>query len=561
MIAIRMIAIQTIGRREKFPASTTTGRKSFSRGVRESRITLLVASLLLFFACPVTAYPMVAVSGPIPISQEATESHVGHDHNGHTHRAPMRSGPPSSRQSEWPTWEDIWRVFSLQDYNVRIVLFGVTMLGCAAGMVGSFTLLRKRALMGDAISHSTLPGIAIAFMIAVFLGYEQKSLIFIQAGATISGLAGVATILAMSRLTRLKEDTALGSVLGVFFGFGVVLLGITQQMSGSSTGLDSYVYGKTASMGILDAKLIAGAAFICILTSLLLFKELKLLCFDDDFAGSRGFPVTAIDMCLMAMVVVVVIVGQQAVGLILMIALLITPAAAARFWTERLGRMFFISGAIGAIGGLLGAGASALFSKLPSGAMIVLVCTAMFFFSMIFGSARGILVRLRTRFRVNRTVARQHLLRALFELLEGSSPSDSASVATSTAPKQSISFESILKQRSWSKHQLQKEIRRSQSDEYVQWVGDRLTLTRRGKTEAARLTRQHRLWELYLINYAEIAPSRVDRAADHIEHVLEPETVSELELLLKQEQASIPASPHQLAGSADGLSSTDGDNR
>ena len=458
----------------------------------------------------------------------------------------------ATRSSEWPTWDDIARVFSLRDYNIRVVILGTTLLGCAGGMVGSFTLLRKRALMGDALSHATLPGIAVAFLLGSYLGWNSKSMLLLQLGATVSGLLGVATILAMSRLTRLKEDTALGSVLSVFFGAGVALLGVIQQMRmGSAAGLESFVYGKAASMTIADTKLIAVAAAICIVACLLLFKELKLLCFDDDFAGSRGFPVTGLDMGLMAMVVLVVIVGQQAVGLILMIAFLIIPATAARFWTERLGRMFLVSGAIGAASGMLGAGVSALFSKLPSGAMIVLVATFMFVVSLVFGSARGLLVRARTRGRVNRTVARHHLLRAMYELMEeGGSDGGRESTEVATNRGQSISLEDLLSKRSWSKKRLLREIQRCQADELVQPVGDRLKLTRRGTAEAVRLTRQHRLWELYLITYAEFATSRVDHAADRIEHVLEPEIIDELESLLDRETKSIPESPHDLSDSA-----------
>lgn len=453
----------------------------------------------------------------------------------------------AGRNAGLPSLGDVVRVLSLRDYNVRIVIFGTMLLGCAAGMVGSFTLLRKRALIGDALSHATLPGIVFAYLLATYLGFNGKSLLVLQLGATLSGLLGVVTILAMSRMTRLKEDTALGAVLSVFFGAGVALLSISQQMqTGSSAGLESFVYGKAASMGMADTRLIAIAAVVCIVGCLLLFKELKLLCFDDDFAGSRGFPITLLDMALMAMVVIVVIVGQQAVGLILMIALLIIPAAAARFWTERLGKMFLISGGIGAISGFLGAGVSALFDDLPSGAMIVLVCALMFLFSLVFGAARGLLVRARTRRQVNRTVSRHHLLRALYELLEGVSDDP----ALSDGAVQSVQLDELLHKRSWSRRRLLQEIRRSQEDELVQWVGDRLKLTRRGKIEAARLTRQHRLWELYLLTYAEFATSRVDHAADHIEHVLEPEIVAELETLLERETMPIPDSPHDLSDSA-----------
>ncbi|MAT15771.1 MAG: iron ABC transporter, partial [Planctomyces sp.] len=381
-------------------------------------------------------------------------------------------------------WTNIVRILSLRDYNVRVVVFGTTLLGCAAGMVGSFTLLRKRALMGDALSHATLPGICLAFIITANMGGSGKSLLVLLAGATVTGLLGVGMILTMNRFTRLKEDTALGAVLSVFFGGGIALLGIVQQMkSGHAAGLESFIYGKTASMGMADIQLISIAALICIISALFLFKELKLLCFDDDFASSRGFPVLFLDIWLMVLVVIVTIVGLQAVGLILMVALLIIPAAAARFWTEKLGPMFFISGGIGALSGWLGAATSAIFSRLPSGAMIVLVCTAMFGISMIFGRKRGLVVRLNKRAKLNRSTRRQHLLRAMFELSEQSTTIDQDN-APETWP--AVNIDDLVRKRSWSRNRLWKEIRYAQMDGLVTWVGDQVRLNKRGALEAAR---------------------------------------------------------------------------
>ena len=202
--------------------------------------------------------------------------------------------------------------------------------------------------------------------------------------------------------------------------------------------------------------------------------------------------------------------------------------------------MFVISGALGAAGGMAGAGISALFSKLPSGAMIVLVCTVFFAFSLLFGTARGVVVRVRRRWRLNRGVDRQHLLRAAYELLESSSGQ------TLAAESGTVQIDDLLAKRSWSSGRLSRELRRSRRAGLVETSGDSVRLTETGLSEAVRLTRQHRLWELYLITYADIAPSRVDRDADDIEHVLEPELISELETLLAR-NGDVPASPHELS--------------
>jgi len=453
----------------------------------------------------------------------------------------------TDRTIVWPAWEQWQRIALLKDYNSRIVILGTALLGAAAGIVGSFTLLRKRALMGDALSHATLPGIGLAFIIATAAGADGKSLSVLLPGATLTGLIGVGAILLIRNLTRLKEDAALGIVLSVFFGAGVSLLGVIQQMkTGHAAGLEAFVYGKTASMRAGDAMLTGGATSLCVIVCLMLFKELKLLCFDEGFAGSRGLPIVRLDMVLMALVVVVAIVGLQAVGLILMIALLVIPAAAARFWTEEMWKMALIASMLGAAGGMLGAAMSALFSRLPSGAMIVLVCSLFFLASLVFGTARGVLVRWVRRTQLNRRVHRQHVLRAMYEILESSA---SAAHVDRTGVHAGIPISKLLSMRSWSARRLRHEIRRAERAGFVTGLdNEQVCLTESGFGEAARLTRQHRLWELYLINYADIAPGNVDRDADAIEHVLDPDIVSELEALLHQQQrdARVPASPHEL---------------
>ena len=454
----------------------------------------------------------------------------------------------SEETFEWPAWEDWRRVLLLADYNTRIVTLGAMLLGCAGGIVGSFTLLRKRALMGDALSHATLPGIGLAFIVATYLGLEGKSLGILLLGATFTGLLGVGAILLLRNLTRLKEDTALGAVLSVFFGAGIAILGVIQDMqTGHAAGLESFIYGKTASMIAQDTTLIAITALACIILCLAFFKHFKLLCFDEAFAASQGMRVVLLDLTLMALVVAVCIVGLQAVGLILMIALLVIPAAAARFWTQRMATMIVISAALGAVGGMVGAGASALFSKLPSGAMIVLVCAGFFLFSMVFGPARGILMRWARRVQLNRSIDRQHLLRAVYEVLDIAGQGNSAKDQTSGTS--SASFTDVWERRSWSPRRLRSAIARAERDGLVAETNGRLSLTEEGMLEAARLTRQHRLWELYLINYAEIAPSRVDHDADALEHVLEPQVVARLEALLDQTAEAVPDSPHELTQS------------
>jgi manganese/zinc/iron transport system permease protein len=433
----------------------------------------------------------------------------------------------------WPRPAEVWQVLTLADYNTRVVILGTACLGLAAGMIGTFMLLRRRALLGDALSHATLPGIALAFMVMVSLGGAGKNLPGLLLGATITGLLGVGCILVIRSFTRLKEDAALGIVLSVFFGLGVAALAIVQQMdTGSAAGLESFIYGKTASMLRSDALVMAGCAILVAVVCALLFKELMLICFDQGFAGTQGWPVGMLDLLLMALVTLVTVVGLQAVGLILVLAMLIIPPAAARFWTDRLSSMFIISAAIGALSGMIGAGASALFQRLPAGAVIVLVAAGFFTISMLLGSARGVLGRVWRRHALERSIARQNLLRSAYELVEDD-------------PAGPIPADALLGRRSWSAGQLAGCLRRAESRGLLRRTGQGIFFTPAGLEEARRVVRNHRLWEIYLIRYADVAPSQVDHGADLIEHILGHDLVAELQAALESND-HLPASPHAL---------------
>jgi manganese/zinc/iron transport system permease protein len=435
-------------------------------------------------------------------------------------------------------WQGLVRVLSLSDYNTRVVVLGTVALGIAAGLIGCFTLLRKRALVGDALAHATLPGIALAFAWGAGYSSNGKSLVLLLIGAAGSGLLGVAGIGYLRYAVRLREDAALGIVLSVFFGAGVALIGVLQKVSNRMAGLEAYIYGKAASMVALEAWVIFATAVMCIVVTSLLFKEWKILCFDEGFAGSRGYPTKLLDVVLMTVVVLVTIVGIKAVGLVLMIALLIIPAVSARFWTDQLGWLTIVSAGIGATSCFTGALLSAFLPRLPSGPMIVLVAAGMFAVSFAVGRKRGLLVRSMRRIQMDRRMEREHLLREMFEHQERSQQTQEL------AP---ISVDKLLAERSWGRRQLNQAIERAARDEYVRRdANHNLVLTARGMTEAARLAREHRLWELYLITHADVAPSRVDHEADRIEHVLEPELIAELEMLLgaTPEAKSVPPNPH-----------------
>ena len=444
-----------------------------------------------------------------------------------------------------PELADIWNVLFLRDYNTRLVVICTMLLGCACGLMGGFLLLRKRSLMGDTLSHATLPGVGLSFMLAVALGGDGKSLPILLAGAAITGVIGCAAVLFIREQTRIKDDAAMGIVLSVFFGAGIAILGVIQTMpEGSAADLESFIYGKTASMVMSDFQILVFVTICVITCSLLLFKEFRLLCFDETFAAALGWPVKFLDILLLALITAVTVTGLQAVGLILIIAFLITPAAAARFWTNQLDRMLVLSALIGGASGWLGASLSAFIPRLPAGAVIVLVAALFFVVSMLIGTERGVMIRFLRQSQLKKRMGRQHLLRALYEILEGGRDTEELNIRT-------VPFRQIRGRRTWSDTQLRDYIRRAYNDGLVEAPNkvDSILLTKTGLAEAAQVTRNHRLWEMYLIEYADVATSRVDRDADMVEHVLGEKMVTRLENKLQAYRSAgslVPQSPHPI---------------
>ena len=299
----------------------------------------------------------------------------------------------------------------ITDPNFLWVLGGTTLLGVSSGAIGSFAFLRKRGLVGDVFAHAALPGICIAFMLT---GLKHPLILLL--GAIATGILASLAINGIVRHTRIKEDTALGLVLSVFFGAGIVLLTLIQQSgAGNQSGLDKFLFGQAASLVDEDLVVTGSVSALLLLLCALFFKELKLLCFDAGFGRSLGFPMGAIDLLLMTMLVVGVVIGLQAAGVVLMAALIITPAAAARYWTDRLDRMVVLSALLGGVSGALGTVISAFSFHLPTGPLIVLAATAVFLFSLVFAPRRGLLAQALNLAKNRARTARENLLRLLYE--------------------------------------------------------------------------------------------------------------------------------------------------
>ncbi|XWN31546.1 MAG: metal ABC transporter permease [Devosia sp.] len=299
-------------------------------------------------------------------------------------------------------------------YNAALVGVGAALLGFAAGAAGTFLFLRKRALVSDAVAHATLPGVGLAFIVMVAMGADGRNLIGLLAGSALTAFIGLLLVEWITARTRLSEDAAIGAVLSVFFGAGIVLLTVIQSMSsGRQAGLESFLLGSTAGMLFQDALVIAIGGSLTVLATLLFRRPMTLVAFDPQYAASVGINVSRTDLIMMALVMAVTVIGLKLVGLILVVAMLIIPPVTARFWTERSDTVIWLAGVVGGVSGYVGAAWSASAPALPTGPIIVLVCAGLFAFSFLFAPARGVLAAALRHRRFQRRVHHRQGLLAL----------------------------------------------------------------------------------------------------------------------------------------------------
>jgi manganese/zinc/iron transport system permease protein len=415
------------------------------------------------------------------------------------------------------------RFLSLADANVRFVLLGSLLIGATGGMLGSFAVLRRRSLLGDALAHAALPGVALAY-----LATGSKALPVLLVGATLAGIVGVLAIQFITQFTRIKADSAIGIVLSVFFGIGIVLLTHIQRSgSGNQSGLDKFLFGQAASMVGDDLVVMTSLTAIIMLAVLAFYKEFKALIFDPGFLSALGFSARRVDALLMGLIVLTVMVGLQAVGVVLIAAMLITPAVAARFWSERLGTMVVVSTVFGGVAGAVGTFISSLAPRIPTGPVMVLVATFFFVVSAICAPRRGALARWRRHRQNASREQRHHFLRAHVEL----SDKERRGIFASS---------SLAAELGWKASRVERLGRKLARQGYVRRSGGRWELTEKGFEEGVFIVKSHRLWEHYLYHRSILDADHVDRPADEVEHLLTPEIIAHLEQIVAEERGINP---------------------
>ena len=407
---------------------------------------------------------------------------------------------------------DLTYFFSFQDANINNVLLGTLILGFTSGIAGVLVILSKKTLIVDAVSHSVLPGICIGFL---FTGVKNP--IYIITGGIISGGFAVYLVDWISRISRIKKDASIAITLSVLFSAGVILLNIIQHSGNSNqSGLTDFLFGKAATIIESDLYVFGAIGAIVILIIILFYQHFKIALFDIGFAKTIGLNEKLIQSLISGLIIISTAIGIQTVGIILMSALIITPASSALFWTNNFKKSIILSGIFACSGSIAGVFISFLSSDMPTGPWIIVMLSSIALFSAFF-SKKGILTKKIKIFKNKRKMLSDNLLKAIYKIYENEKYSNKGKTLSEISDEHPISIAD-----------LQKGIKILKSKKQIANSNGLWQLTKKGVDEAKRIVRAHNLWELYMENFMQIQPDHVHDSAESIEHILTPKLEAEL---------------------------------
>ncbi|PSR07459.1 MAG: zinc ABC transporter permease [Bacteroidetes bacterium] len=405
------------------------------------------------------------------------------------------------------------------------VLVGTTLLAASSSVVGAFSYLKGQSLVGDAIAHALLPGVVLAFILG---GIRNSS--FLILGALISGLLAHYGIGYLENKTKLKSDTAVSLVLSTFFGFGIMLMSYIQRTGqGQQAGLERFLLGKAAAITMQDIYIFSALALVLIIGVGLFYKGFQLMTFNEDFAHAIGLPMPLIRFTFTVLTVLAITIGIQTVGVVLMAALLITPSAAARVWTNSLPAMLALAASFAGVAAIMGTYISSVLPKMPTGPWVVLVLAFFGFSSLLFAPKRGWFSKQRRAKANQRKTIRENVLKLLFQQEE------------QRGLPALLSIEEIQGIREMRLDRLTSTLKELKNRLLIIDHGGSYGLTELGRGEGRRVVRLHRLWELYLTERLGMAADHIHPQAETMEHVITPE----IEELLVKELGNPEVDPHQ----------------
>lgn len=412
---------------------------------------------------------------------------------------------------------EILHFFTFTDPNIRYVVLGTMLLTGSAAVVGAFALLKKKALLGDATAHAVFPGICLVFMIT-----GSKHPLYMMLGAFATGWLALLLIDLLIKHSKIQEDIATTLLLAITFGTGTFLLSLIQNSANTAqVGLSHYFFGKAAALVSTDVYSLSVLNIIIALTIISFFKEFSLITFDRAFAKSLNLPVSWLDFIFTSLMVLTIILGVRTVGIVLISAMLITPPAAASFWTDRLGMMVFIAAVIGMLSGLIGSFISYTLPGMPTGPWIVLIATSLAYISFLFAPGKGLIAKRIRHARHKRKILHENILKLFYEL-----------VAQKGDVFACHSLAELISHRPIPRNKLRQGLKSLTQRSLLYHQGTTWSFTGAGKHASEQVIEKHRLWKSYLQDYVKEQPRTTDENAELIEHVLTPEVMEELQGLL-----------------------------
>lgn len=415
--------------------------------------------------------------------------------------------------------EQLGALMRLEDVTLRTALLGFTLLGLQSGLLGSFMLVRRMAMVGDTLAHAVLPGIVLGFCWNL-----SKDPVPILVGAGLMAWLGMSTVEAIKRHTPLKADAALALMLSGCYGFGAFLISCLQKHPlGAKAGLDRLLFGQAAALGTQDLWLMASGLVALLLLLGLCYKELLTTSFDPVFAQSLGLHLHWVNKALMGILGFTLIVALQAVGAILLSALFILPAATAYLLTRSFKKLLLLAMGLAVCSGWLGTIGSFMVPKMPTGPCVVLVAGVFFFIVFTLSPLHGWLPQWQRHRKQHLKATRENTLKQLYNFLQARNDQG--------LPIQSLAHHLGLTPRK-AQRLVRPLIRRQLLmvlNPDAPWVERFVQLSPEGLQAARSIIRKHRLWELYLTHQAAIAPDHVHDDAETIEHVLGESLVRDLD--------------------------------
>ena len=393
----------------------------------------------------------------------------------------------------------------LQYQFMQRALIASVMVGVINGALGCFIILRRMAFIGDALSHAVLPGVVIAFMVA------GKGHFALFLGAVFAGIVTALLIGFVNRNSRIKEDSAIGVIFIGMFALGVLLI---SRLRAVHLDLQHFLFGDPLGVSPGDLYLTAIIGMVILGSIILFYKQLQLTSFDPTMATAIGMNTALVHYFLMGILSMTIVASLQAVGIILVVAMLITPGATAYLLTERLPRMLVLASAIGAIAAILGLYIS-YWMNYSSGAAMVIVVTLIFLVTLVLAPKQGILIKAVQRKRAQDRHLKDDILKAVYHL---------------TNDRKDTRIQTIADYLGMEEQVLKKPIKQLKQEHYLHIPDNgKLELTDDGEKQALKLIRSHRLWETYLTEKAGLGWEHVDEEAERLEHDLPDSIVDEID--------------------------------